>query len=65
MTALIELVCRAHTDPDPVGPLITLVDGLWAYCEGHGQGPHDWSRIQPTSREHLAAMTRTQERRAS
>jgi len=48
-----------------VGPLITLVDGLWAYCDGHGQGPHDWSRIQPTPREHLAAMTRTQERRAS
>ena len=44
---------------------LTLHEGLWAYCEGHGQGPHDWSRVQPTPRETLAAMTRKQERRAS
>ena len=65
MTALIELVCSAHTDPDPVGPLITLVDGLWAYCDGHGEAGHEWSRIQPIRRESLADMTVMPERRAS
>ena len=65
MTALIELVCRAHTDPDPVGPLITLVDGLWAYCDGHAESAHDWSRIQPTRREDLRDVAELQERRAS
>ena len=64
MTALIELVCKAHTDPDPVGPLITLVDGLWALCDGHGEGAHDWSRIEPTRREDLRGITEM-ERRAS
>jgi hypothetical protein len=65
MTALIELVCSAHTDPDPVGPLITRVDGLWAYCEGHAESAHDWTRIQPIRREDLKDMTALQERRAS
>lgn len=65
MTALIELICSAHRDPDPVGPLITRVDDMWAYCEGHGRGGHDWSRIQPTRREDLAKVTDLQERRAS
>jgi hypothetical protein len=65
MTALIELVCSAHTDPDPVGPLITLVDGSWAYCDGHGESGHDWARIQPTRREDLREVMQLQERRAS
>ena len=65
MTALIELVCRTHTDPDPVGPLITLVDGRWAYCDGHGEGAHDWSRIEPTRREDVRDVMQPQERRAS
>jgi hypothetical protein len=65
MTSLITLICRAHTNPDPVGPLITLVDGTWAYCDGHGEGSHDWSRIQPTRREDLADLTAMLERRAS
>jgi hypothetical protein len=65
MTAFIELVCGAHNDPDPVGPLVTLVDGTWAYCVGHGHDAHDWSRIAPTRREDLAALTQLQERRAS
>jgi hypothetical protein len=65
MTALIELVCSRHTVPDPVGPLITRVDGVWAYCEGHAESAHSWSRVQPTRREDLGDMPELQGRRAS
>ena len=65
MTAFIQLVCKAHTDPDPVGPLITLVDGTWAYCAGNAVDDHDWSPIPPTRRENLADITELPERRAS
>ena len=65
MTAFVELVCKAHTDPDPVGPSVTLVEGLWAFCDGHGEGAHDWARIEPTRREDLRGGTEIQERRAS
>lgn len=65
MTAFIELVCRAHRQGDRVGPLITRVDGMWAYCEGRSQGDHDWMRIEPTRREHLGDLSPMQERHAS
>ncbi len=64
MKALIELVCGAHPIADGPGPLITLVDGLWAYCEGRALGAHDWTRIEPTRREHIGDVSRMQERQA-
>jgi hypothetical protein len=55
--AFIQLICRAHIERDRRGPFITLVDGVWAYCEGHGSGGHDWMGIEPTRREHLGDVT--------
>ena len=65
MTALIEFVCREHTEPRGAGPLITPVDGGWGYCEGYGSGGHKWTRIEPTSREHIADASPIRELRAS
>jgi hypothetical protein len=64
MTALIELLCRAHPTAEGPGPLITPVDQMWAYCEGRGTGGHDWTRIEPTRRDHLGDRSQVQERRA-
>ena len=65
MNALIELVCRTHTQPDPVGPLITLSDGMWAYCSGHGSSDHSWTRIESTKRDQLGDSSEMQESHAS
>jgi len=65
MAALIEFVCREHTDPHAAGPLITPVDGRWGYCEGNGSEGHKWTRIEPTSRERLDGTSGIRERRAS
>ena len=65
MTALIEFVCRVHTEPRGAGPLITPVDGGWGYCEGYGSSGHKWTRIEPTSRAHIADASPIRELRAS
>jgi hypothetical protein len=65
MNSLIELVCRAHTERHTLGPLITRVDELWAYCEGQGGEGHEWTRVEPMRREDIGDLTRMQERRAS
>jgi hypothetical protein len=65
MNSLIELVCHAHTQRHAVGPLITRVDDLWAYCEGQGDHGHEWMRVEPTRREDVGDLTRMQDRRAS
>jgi hypothetical protein len=65
MKAFIELVCRAHTGRGAPGPLITPLDGKWAYCEGHAEGGHEWTHIEPTPRDHLGYLTQMQDRRAS
>jgi hypothetical protein len=46
----IQKVCVAHparSDLD-LSALITVVDGVWALCEGHGPGSHEWVDIPPT-----------------
>jgi hypothetical protein len=65
MTASIEFVCRAHVYSEDPGPLITLVDGRWAYCAGRADGGHDWIRIPPTRREHIGDQSQMEEREAS
>jgi hypothetical protein len=65
MTALIELLCREHTDADSAGPLITRVDGMWAYCDGRAEGGHRWARIEPTRRDHIGNVSQMQDREAS
>jgi hypothetical protein len=65
MKALIELTCQAHQTPKGQGPLITLIDGAWAYCEGHASGSHEWARIEPIRRDRIDVVSQTQERRAS
>ena len=65
MAALIEFVCRAHPQRHSLGPLITRVDGLWAYCEGNGDGDHEWMRIEPTARDHVGDSEQVEARRAS
>jgi hypothetical protein len=49
-TALIARICDAHRDRDPEGPLVTVVDGAWAYCAGHRESAHEWRVIEPTQR---------------
>jgi hypothetical protein len=53
MAAMIELTCAAHLETGAHGPLVTSVDGLWAYCFGGGEKDHDWHRIEPISIELL------------
>jgi hypothetical protein len=65
MNALIEFVCRAHPTAKGPGPLITLVDGEWAYCEGNGRGGHEWIRMEPTRREQIEDRPRMVEMQAS
>jgi hypothetical protein len=65
MKAVIELICRAHPIADGPGPLITPVDEMWAYCEGRAQDGHEWTRIEPTRREHVGDFSQMQEGRAS
>jgi hypothetical protein len=52
-TAFIERICDAHTDPDPEGPLVTIVEGRWAYCAGHGGSDHGWRATPPSLRQDL------------
>ena len=65
MKAVIEMVCRAHLVADGPGPLITLVEQRWAYCEGNAQDGHEWMPIEPTRREHVGDLSQMQESRAS
>lgn len=65
MTALIELACRAHLQPDGQGPLVTIVDGIWAYCAERASGDHEWLRIPPTTRELLEDPSQAGGRAAS
>ena len=51
MTAFIERICDAHRDRDRDGPLLTLVEGAWAYCAGHGDERHEWRIIEPAPRQ--------------
>jgi hypothetical protein len=50
-TALIARICEAHRERDPAGPLVTVVDGAWAYCAGHRETEHEWRVIEPTQRQ--------------
>jgi hypothetical protein len=65
MTTLIELVCRKHLQSNALGPLITPLDGRWAYCEERADGEHDWIRIEPTSRDQIGVAARMNEGKAS
>jgi hypothetical protein len=55
MAAMIDLACAAHTKVGPEGPLVTTVEGAWAYCPTGGDVGHDWQKIEPTALEHLRA----------
>jgi hypothetical protein len=65
VTNFIEFVCREHTESDRIGPLITRVDGKWAYCEGRANDGHLWTRTEPTRRDQIGDISRVQERQAS
>jgi hypothetical protein len=65
VSALIELLCQAHVSADEVGPLITLVEGQWAYCAERATAGHDWIRIPPTRRDQIGVVSQIQEREAS
>jgi len=60
-TALIERVCDAHRDRDPQGPLVTTVDGVWAFCAGFGASDHSWRVVEPVTRQRLEADLMTRE----
>jgi hypothetical protein len=52
MAALIDFICVAHTDLNGTGPLVTLFEGQWAYCGGHGTTEHQWQRLEPARPVH-------------
>lgn len=54
--APLEVLCDAHLARDPIGPLITLVEGRWAYCASHAQEGHHWRRVAPLDRSLLEAL---------
>jgi hypothetical protein len=56
-SALIEYVCTAHLMSDGVGPKVTRVDGAWAFCAGHGEDAHEWTRIDPKRREFIGDVS--------
>ena len=56
-TPLIERICDVHTERDPEGPLVTVVDGVWAYCAGHGEGGHQWRAAGPVLRTELEGQS--------
>src|SRR5919198_3655132 len=47
---LVELICDAHARRDRQGPLLTIVDGLWAYCPGRADSGHTWRPTGPVER---------------
>ena len=49
LAAMIERTCVAHLEAGANGPLVTTVDGVWAYCVGGGDGGHDSQKINPTA----------------
>jgi hypothetical protein len=51
MAAMIELMCAAHPDAGAAGPVVTTVDGVWAYCFGGAENGHEWRKIEPTTLE--------------
>ena len=53
MEPYIEFVCDEHVNVDEIGPLVTRIDGVWAYCAGNGESGHKWRRIPPTTRGEL------------
>jgi hypothetical protein len=59
MAALIELVCAAHAGAGADGPVVTTVEGLWAYCFGGTASDHDWRKIVPTPLAWLRAGMQT------
>jgi hypothetical protein len=65
LSALVEYVCSAHSHADEMGPLITIRDGGWAFCAGHGEDQHDWVRIEPTRREFVGDASQVQKLQAS
>jgi hypothetical protein len=52
---MIELMCVAHTKVGHEGPLVTAMEGTWAYCHTGGEEGHEWQKIQPTALELLRA----------
>lgn len=55
MSAMIDLVCAAHAKVGHDGPLVTTVQGVWAYCPTGGEEGHLWEKIEPTPLEVLRA----------
>ena len=57
----IRFVCRRHTERDPIGALVTIVDGCWALCASHVFSGHDWAEIEPTSGAQMSGPTSSQD----
>jgi hypothetical protein len=55
-SAPIAMICEAHLARDPIGPLITLVAGHWAYCAQNATAGHRWRRTAPIDRTFLESL---------
>jgi hypothetical protein len=50
---MIDYICSTHEKIGPEGPLVTTIDGLWAYCITGTDDGHAWQRIATT---HVAIL---------
>ena len=58
-SAAIEFLCTlAHDASDQSG--VTVHEGRWAYCAGHGNGGHTWEAIPPTALADLQRRRHTE-----
>jgi hypothetical protein len=62
---MIELACRAHAEAGTAGPVVTTVEGVWAYCFGGAENGHDWRQIEPTTLEALRSANHRSESHSS
>jgi hypothetical protein len=65
MAELIERICIAHPRRDPLSPLVTFVEGAWAYCAGNAEQGHIWKPIEPTRAEYVGTALPLKSRPAS
>ena len=56
VSAPIEFICETHLTRHPIGPLITMVEGRWAYCPQNDATGHRWRRTAPIDRIFLESL---------
>jgi hypothetical protein len=56
-----DFICvEAHEDEDRdrQGPVITVHESLWAFCNSGGYRNHAWQRVSPSTVDEVRALAR-------